>query len=136
MLTTTRTLNVEFIWFLSVLASATDVLYHEGTFMVLALLWLFVALGVIWFVFLCQRKCAHLLLKKIHLARLFTGKYCFASPAAGLGCWSFPEASSVWYMAVLGCCGWQWNEAGWTSLSYKEMPSLSLDANTFFLTWH
>lgn len=100
-----RAWNVELIWFFSVLASATDVLGHKGTFMVLALLWLFVALGVIEFVFLFQRKCAHLLLKEIHLVRLFTGKYCFASPAAGLGCWGFQDASRVWYMAVPGFSG-------------------------------
>lgn len=84
---------------------------------ILPLLWLFVALGVIGFVFLFQRKCAHLLLKKIHLAGLFTGKYCFASLAAGLGCWGFRDASSVWYTAVLGCYGWQWNEGGWMQLT-------------------
>lgn len=87
------TLNVELIGFFSALASATDVLGHQGTFMVLALLWLFVALGAIGFMFLFQRKHAHLLLNKIHLAGLFTGRYCFASPAAGLGCWSFQDAA-------------------------------------------
>lgn len=102
-----RTLNVELMGrFFSVLASATDVLGHQGTLMVLALLWLFVALGVMGVVFLFQRKRAHLPLKKIYLARLFTGEYCFASPAAGLGCWGFQDASRVWYMAVPGCSGW------------------------------
>lgn len=111
-LTMARTLNVELISrFFSILASASDVLGHQGTFMVLALLLHFVALGVIWFVFLFQRKCAQLVLKKIHLARLFTGEYCFAFPAAGLGCWGFQDASRVWYVAVSGCSGWQWNEA-------------------------
>lgn len=73
------------------------------SFMVLALLWLFVALGVIWFMFLFRRKCACLLLQEIHLARLFTGKYCFASPAAGLsaGVFRMPAEFGTWQLLAV-----------------------------------
>lgn len=69
------------------LAPATDVLCHQVTFTVLSLLWLFVALAVVvtGFVLLFQSVCAHLLLKKIHLAILSPGEYCFASLATELG---------------------------------------------------
>lgn len=56
-----------------------------------------VALGVVvtGFVLLFQRVCAHLLLKKIHLARLSPGEYCFASLATELGCLGFQDAGML-----------------------------------------
>lgn len=39
--------------------------------------------------------CSFLFLKKIHLARLFPGKYCFASLATELGCLGFQGAGMV-----------------------------------------
>lgn len=69
---------------------------HQVTFTVLSLLWLFVALGVVvtGFVLHFQRARARLLLKKIHLARLFLGDYCFAS-LTELGCLGFQDAGIV-----------------------------------------
>ena len=97
---------LSFICVFSILASATGVLCHQVTFTVLSLLCLFVALGVVvtGFVLLFQRVCAHLLLKKIHLARLFPGEYCFASRATELGCLGFQDAGmafGTWQFLVV-----------------------------------
>jgi len=56
----------------------------------------FVALGVVvaGFVLVLRRACAHLLLKQIHLGKLFLGEYCFASLAAELGCLALQDVKT------------------------------------------